>query len=328
MVRLENSQLSVAFLLWPGFPLLSLAGFCDALRLAADGVESNPSLRCSWSIIGLQGEQVQASCGISVAVQSPLPEPGQFDYIVVIGGPLSRLDDINAGYWHYLHSAAAADLPLVGLGTGSFVLARAGLLDDRVACVHSFHHEDYRRLFPQQRVISHTDYLIDGKRITCAGGIAVIELASQLIRIHCGPERAAKVIHQMTVNHGGPLLLGERRHVLGELSVQDVAIRHCIMLMEENLELPLSIATLADHVDLSSRQLARKFHEELGVAPQEFYRRMRLRYGRWLLLTTEKSITDIAYECGFADASHFIRGFKEAYGTSPARLRAHSVPSM
>jgi AraC-like DNA-binding protein len=48
---------------------------------------------------------------------------------------------------------------------------------------------------------------------------------------------------------------------------------------------------------------------------------MRLRYARWLLLNTEKRITVIAYECGFADSAHFIRGFKEVYGVTPGRLR-------
>lgn len=325
--RIPARQLTAAFLLWPGFPLLSLAVFCDALRHAAEDENHNRYLQCMWSIIGLEGEQVQSSCGISVAVQTPLPDPAQFDYIVVIGGELERLSEVNAHYSRYLHRAGKMNISLIGVGTGSFVLAHAGLLDDRMVCVHSFHHESYRRLFPQHRVISHKDYLIDGDRITCVGGMCVIDLVSRLIQLHCGPDRAAKVMHQMAANHGGRTMLGERRHALEELTVEDATIRHCIMLMEENLERPLSIATLAARASLSSRQLARKFHGELGASPQEFYRLMRLRFARWLLLSTEKNITDIAYECGFADASHFIRGFKQRYGTSPARLRAHYVPS-
>lgn len=320
--RRDGSELSVGFLLWPRFPMLSLAGFCDALRHAADVGDQSRPLRCSWNIIGLAHEQVQASCGISVSVQTTLPPPAQFDYIVVIGGLLPHLDQVDQRYWAYLKQAAEAGVPLVGMCTGSFILARAGLLDDRVACVHAFHFDDYRRMFPQLRVITHADYLIDGDRITCAGGVSVIELASQLIQLHCGPDRASKVIHQMTVSRRGGTPFVERRRALGYLTVDDVATRHCIMLMEENLEAPLSVATLAEQVGISVRQLGRKFQDELGIAPLEFYRLMRLRYARWLLLTTDKAITGIAYECGFADASHFIRGFKQVYGVSPARLRA------
>ncbi len=49
---------------------------------------------------------------------------------------------------------------------------------------------------------------------------------------------------------------------------------------------------------------------------------MRLRYARWLLLNTDKLITTIAYECGFADSAHFIRDVKEIYGMTPGKLRA------
>jgi transcriptional regulator GlxA family with amidase domain len=59
----------------------------------------------------------------------------------------------------------------------------------------------------------------------------------------------------------------------------------------------------------------------MRVSPKDFYRTMRLRYARWLLLNSEKRITVIAYECGFADSAHFIRGFKQAYGVTPGHLR-------
>lgn len=314
-------ELTIGFLLWPRFPLFSLAGFCDALRHAADVGDQSRPLRCSWKIIGLEHEQVSASCGIPVSVQAPLSAPEQFDYLVVIGGLLSHMDQVDKRYWSYLQQAAEAGVPMIGMCTGSFILAQAGLLDDRVACVHAFHFDDYRRMFPTLRVISNADYLIDGDRITCAGGVSVIELASQLIHLHCGPDRASKVIYQMTVSRHGGRPFVERRKALGYLTVDDVAIRHCVMLMEENLEAPLNIATLAELVGISVRQLGRKFQDELGIAPQEFYRLMRLRYARWLLLTTDKAITAIAYECGFADASHFIRGFKQVYGVPPAKLR-------
>lgn len=325
MERQSSRTLSVAFLLWPGFPLLSLAGFCDALKHAVDEAASKRALQCAWMIVGEQGEQVQASSGIAVAVQQSMGDPAAFDYIVVIGGPLSRLEEARASYWQYLQRAAHADVPLIALGSGSFILARAGLMDGYVACVHADHLKDYRTMFAHLRALSSSDYLIEGKRITCAGGVAVIELVSHLIQMHCGVERARKVMHRLAVNGSRRAFFSDWRRAVSEQSLRDVSIRQCVALMEENLEAPLSIAALASQVGLGPRQLARKFHEELGQPPQKFYRSIRLRFGRWLLLSTTKNITEIAYECGFADASHFIRGFRQAYGTSPARLRSHGA---
>jgi len=317
-----GAELSIGFLLWPKFPLLSLAGFCDALRHAADLGDQSRPLRCTWTIIGRHDEVIEASCGFAIPVQAEFPPPRQFDYIVAIGGLLPNLEQVDRRYWEYLQQVAAADVPLIGMCTGSFVLAHAGLMGDRVACVHAFHLEDYKNKFPALRVIANSDYLIDGKRITCAGGTSVIELASRLISLHCGADRASKVIHQMTVSRQGGTSFVERRKALGYLVVDDLLVRHAIVLMEENFEAPLSISMIAKMIGISVRQFERVFLEEMRMSPQEFYRVMRLRYARWLLLNSEKRVTVVAYECGFSDSAHFIRGFKEVYGVTPGKLRS------
>ncbi|MFC0402416.1 GlxA family transcriptional regulator [Paraburkholderia rhizosphaerae] len=317
-----GAELNVGFLLWPRFPLLSLAGLCDALRHAADLGDQSRPLRCTWKIVGASNEVVSSSCGVTVSIQAAFPDVTQFDYIVAIGGLLPYLNQVDPRYWDYLQQAADAGVALIGICTGSFVLARAGLMNDRVACVHSFHLEDYRKMFPALRVRSHADYLIDGNRITCAGGVSVIELATRLIGLHCGPDRASKVVHQMTVSRqSGPSFV-ERRRALGYLSVEDITVRHAIVLMEENLEAPLNISVIAKMSGTSVRNLERAFVAEVNTSPNEFYRRIRLRYARWMLLNTAKKVTAIAYECGFADSAHFIRVFKQAYGVTPGKLRA------
>jgi transcriptional regulator GlxA family with amidase domain len=322
-----GAELNVGIVLWPRFPLLSLGGLCDALRHAADRGDQSRPLRCVWTTLGVPGTAVESSCGIAVPVQSAFAEVESFDYIVVIGGLLPHLDRVDPRYWAFLRAASQAGVPLAGICTGSFVLARAGLMQDRVACVHSFHFDDYRGMFPELRVVTHADYLIDGDRITCAGGISVIELAARLIDMHCGPDRASKVIHQMTVSRNAGSSFIERRRALGYLSVADATVRHAALLMEENLEAPLNIAVIAKMVGTSTRHLERAFIAEMKVSPNEFYRRMRLRYARWMLVNTSRKITDIAYECGFADSAHFIRVFRESYGVTPGKLRASRTAS-
>jgi transcriptional regulator GlxA family with amidase domain len=58
-----------------------------------------------------------------------------------------------------------------------------------------------------------------------------------------------------------------------------------------------------------------------GPEPCDDYRTLRLKYGRWLLTTSATSVGEIAFGCGFADASHFIRHFQAQFGTAPGRLR-------
>src|ERR1700722_12023788 len=154
-----GAELNIGFLLWPTFPLLSLAGFCDALRHAADLGDQSRPLRCAWMLLGMADETVEASCGVAAPVNAVQGSPRQFDYLVVIGVLLPKLEQVDRRYWDYLREADAEGVPLIGMCTGSFVLAKAGLMSDRVACVHAFHLEDYKAMFPGLRVIANSDYL-------------------------------------------------------------------------------------------------------------------------------------------------------------------------
>jgi transcriptional regulator GlxA family with amidase domain len=318
--RDDAVELRIGILLWPRFPLLSLAGLCDALRHAADLGDQSRQVRCSWSVLGLPGTRITASSGVEIPVQEALQADKKFDYIAVIGGLLPFMGSVEPHYLDFLRQVDAAGTPLIGICTGTFALAGMGLMKDRLACIHPFHVDDWKRMFPKERFATNCDYVFDGKRISCAGGVSIIELATELIRTHCGPDRAAKVVHQMTVSQRSSSHIA-RRHALGYASADSDKLRQAIILMEKNLSIPLEIGVIARLVNSSSRQLERVFLAETGASPSEFYRNSRLKYGRWLLTTTDSTINDIAFECGFSDAAHFIRHFQQCYGVAPGRLR-------
>lgn len=315
-------ELSVGILLWPQFPLLSLSGFVEALRHAADTGDQSRQIRCRWKIIGLPGQVIQSSCGIEISSDTGLSENLRFDYVVVIGGLLSCLNTAPKAYWSFLQHSATDGIPLIGLCTGIFVLAQLGLMEGRVACVHSYHSEDWRRLFPRLRFTDTRDYYIDHDRITCAGGVSVIELAVHLIDRHCGPDRASKVVHQITVAKRGVGSYIDRRKALGYVSFTNRYLNEAVMIMEKYMSEPLDIGKIAEMVGTNKRQLERLFLSETATPPAQFYRQVRLRFGRWLLVSSAMTVSEIAYECGFSDAPHFIRSFQHFFGISPGKLRS------
>jgi len=319
--RASAVELRVGIVLWPGFPLLSLAGLCDGLRHAADLGDQSRQMRCTWEVVGHTGEAVKASCGIRVPVDRSLSQPGAYDYVAVIGGLLPQIADAPPHYAPFLAATAASGVPLIGICTGSFVLARLGLLNGHVPCIHPFHVPDWQALYPGAPFKSNAHFAVGHDRITCPGGISIVELAAELVRRHCGADRAAKVVHQMTVNVQGEATHVARHHALGYNSTDHEKLRQAVVLMEKNLVTPLEIAVIAKLVDSSSRQLERVFVAELGATPSEYYRSTRLKYARWLLTTTDLPVVTIAYESGFSDASHFIRHFQQLYGMAPGRLR-------
>ena len=314
-------ELRIGIFLWPRFPLLSLAGLCDALRHAADLGDQSRQLRCTWAILSTQGEPVTSSCEVNVPTTMADSTVADYDYVAVIGGLLPYLKAPHASALQFLRTMVKKKTPLIGICTGSFVLAQHGFMEGRVACVHPYHVDDWKAAFPGLAYTTNSDYVFDGDRVTCAGGISIIELATELIRMHCGPDRAAKVVHQMTVTQKSAISHLTRRRALGYASSDSDKLKQAIVLMEKNITTPLEISVIAKIIHSSSRQLERVFMAETNTSPSEFYRNSRLKYGRWILSTTDSPISTIAYECGFSDASHFIRHFQQLYGVSPGRLR-------
>lgn len=80
----------------------------------------------------------------------------------------------------------------------------------------------------------------------------------------------------------------------------------------------IDIPALAEHCCLSIRQFERKFKEYSGFSPKLYSRITRFQSAAEQYGTTEKTLTEIAYQCGYYDQSHFINDFKEFSGCNPS----------
>lgn len=322
-------ELNVALVLGPRFPLLSLAGFLDALRHASDRGDRSRKLRCAWSILGMRpGAMVRSSCGVEVKADESFTDPQRFDYVGVIGGLLCDAEQINPEILTYLHEVAAAGVPLIGICTGTFVLAKEGLLHERRAAIHPYHFEDFKKQFPDVRAVSNTDFVDDGDRLSCPGGISIISLATHLIARHCGQDRAIKTVHQMTLPNKAAVTKVPLFQAIGYTRVSDPRLQRAVFLMEGNLPKTTSPEWLAEQVNISRRQLARLFQHEFGQSVASCMRSARMRYAKWLLQNSSETITEIALLTGFSDCAHFVRQFRDEFAISPGRFRTRSRRSV
>ena len=89
----------------------------------------------------------------------------------------------------------------------------------------------------------------------------------------------------------------------------------------EHLEQAPSQEDLAKHVHVTPRTLHRHFVKELGRTPTEEMLYARIETAKRLLVTTERSLVDIALSCGYSSQSAFNRHFKKETGTSPGEWR-------
>jgi transcriptional regulator GlxA family with amidase domain len=272
---------------------------------------------------------------VAITPWEPFRDPGDFDYVVV-GGLLRRRDGKGNGSGaqyrpasavaDYLRSAAAKKRVLIGLGTGTFILARAGVMDGYRSCVSWYHLNDFRAEFPKLTAVADRLYLVDRERITCAGGVGVVDLAARLIEQHCGRSAALKSL-RMILADAPRLSASPQPDPVIDRPIGDARVRQAILAIEQNLGNPLSLAALASEVGVSARQLARSFNLETGMSVMAFSRDLRLKYAQWLLGHSEWTIAAIAQECGFADSSHFGRLFRRHIGLSPSSVRRVAASS-
>lgn len=315
-----RSTFSVGIVALPNFTMLAFAAFVDTLRLAADEGDRSRPINCRWTVVSATQAPVQSSCGTRITPTELLGDPARFDYVVVVGGLLHKGPLADATTLAWLQRAARAGVTLVGLCVGSFVLASAGLMRGRRCCISAYHAHDFARQFPEVTPVTDQWFLPDGDRITCPGGVAAADLAAYLVARHCGPAWARKGLQLAMIAEERPPSHPQPLSIVAT-PIENTRLQKAVALIEQRLSRPPSLEELADRAHLSTRQLQRLFQREMQCSPHEFSRRVRLRYARWLLRRTDRTVAEIGESCGFRDSAHFCRQFRVFFGISPMQSR-------
>ena len=315
-----NAIPSVGVLPMPNFTLTAFSSLVDVLRLAADEGDRSRPLRFRWQVITPGRSPVKASCGVEFQAWEALGDPSRFDYIVVCGGLLRRRHNEDEQIEAFLRQAGEAGVTVVGLCTGSFMMAQAGLLRRRKACVSWYHLAEFRAEFPDVEVTATDLFVIDGKRVTCAGGTGAADVGAWIVEQHAGAAVARKALNILLIDERRPSTAPQPQPPVAGGIIDD-RLRKAVLLIEERQDRAMPVSELARATGVSRRQLERLFKEETGVSPAAFGAQMRLRYADWLLATSQKSVTEIALTCGFSDAAHFSRRYKAFFGRLASQAR-------
>jgi transcriptional regulator GlxA family with amidase domain len=315
-----DQPLRVAIVPTPGFTLMPLACFVDFLRLAGDESDYSRKIYCTWEVLSHDMEPVYSSCGIAIHPHKSFGRPQDYDYIVVHGGILHGDTSPSEALYQFILAAAEANVTIVGSCSGSFVLAEVGLLSGRRCAVHFALANTLRIHFPDVIPVTDAPVVSDGRVITSPGGLAAMSLAKFIVADACGDSRAHKSLHYLLGDDAF-----EKANIAGHLEVglqcTDRRVANAIGLMRQKMYELCPISEIADTVGTSERELSRLFKKHLEASPARYWREMRLRAARWMLLNSDRSIAQVAYECGFADSAHFVHWFKRIYNATPAKLR-------
>lgn len=312
----DDPPKTFGFFLHPHFSMLGFTSAVEPLRSANRLVGQK---LYDWKIISRDGNPVPSSSGIEVVPHGGIEDFQILPIVLVVAGLSAQLiNDKKVFAW--LRRLARLGSQVGALSTGSYTLAKAGLLDGHRCTIHWENLTGFQEDYPEIEVTGEI-FEIDRNRLTCSGGTASLDLILSLMAMDYGRELATQVAEQFIHERIRDRHDQQRMSLRSRLGISHPRLIKVIELMEDNLEEPLARSELAKRTGLSTRQLERLFRKYLGRTPTRYYQELRLLRARTLLSQTSLSILDVALACGFVSASHFSKCYREFYARTPREER-------
>ena len=322
MIGNGKTTAHLGFYLVPNFSLLPFSSAIEPLRMA--NMLSGRELY-SWQLVSSDGLAVRSSAGIEMPVSLAAGTRERFDAVIVCGGMQIHTIDDEAGM-AWLRQLDKVGVLLGAVCTGSYLLARAELLDGHRCTIHWENMASAREQYPEL-VISPELFEMDASRYTCAGGTAPLDMMLCEIRDTHGTALATRISEQFMCERIRDHNDRQRVPLTQRIGASQPKLAEAVSLMEANIEEPMTLDELSHHVGLSRRQLERLFQRYLHCVPTRYYLELRLERARQLLLQTSMPIVDVALACGFVSAPHFSKCYRDLFLIPPRdeRRRAAGV---
>ncbi|TDW15379.1 GlxA family transcriptional regulator [Kribbella kalugense] len=260
---------------------------------------------------------VRTTEGFDLVVTSGLRALDRADTVVVPGWlPINR--EPTQSVLRALTRAHRRGARLVSICSGAYLLAATGLLDGRRAATHWRYADELQHRFPAVQVDPDVLYIDHGDVATSGGSGTGIDLCLQLVRRDCGAAHAARVARQMVMP---PHREGGQTQYRTETPQSPQSLGVVLDWATDHLAEPITIDDLAARVNVSPRTLARRFEEQLGLAPGQWLLTQRIARTRVLLEETDLPVETIATRVGLSSATNLRRRFRAALHTTPSAYR-------
>lgn len=308
----------VAFVLLEHFSMMAFTSAVDAL-VTANLLNRSELYRC-WTF-SVDGGAVVSDLGIQITVDAPLEAlvPEELDQLILCGGFRTHLVVPPLLLARLREAARKPGLILGGLWNGSYLLARAGLLDGYACTVHPENRAGLEESCPRVGLLP-SPYVIDRDRASCAGASSALGMMLALLRREQGEELVRGIEELLSCDRVGE---APERPMLALVAspLLPPSLQAVLELMKSNIEEPLALDELARYVGRSRRQIDRLFQRHMGTTPSRYYLELRITHARRLLMQTNQPITSVAVACGFACATHFSHCYRDFFGVSPRQAR-------
>ncbi|MGE2735173.1 GlxA family transcriptional regulator [Mycolicibacterium vaccae] len=312
----EQQRRRIAMLVFDGSRTLDVTGPLEAFDVArALGRDYSVSLHCCG-----ESSVVRCSSGLSLAA-TPAAELGPIaDTLVIVGGDSLVTAGVPQHLRPLIQTLAGGARRVAAIGTGSFALASAGLLDGRRATTHWRHLDAFAAQHPAAILDRQSVYTRDGDTWTSAGAAGAVDLALALIAEDNGTDLAHEISRDM-------VLLSRRLDGHPQISAaartprpKHAGLERLMATVSADPAGHYELETVAAQIGMSPRHLARLFKAQVGVTLRQYVYEVRLENAVGLVLAGE-SFHAAAQRSGLRYGAR-IRDHLQAHRVLPVPIAA------
>jgi transcriptional regulator GlxA family with amidase domain len=316
----------IAFVAFDGMEIIDLTGPMDVFAYADQGLRLmglTQEAVYPTQVLAKQPGPVLTGCGLRILADGAYGEiRDDIDTLIILGTPNVKALFADPSLQEWVHAMSTRVRWLVAICTGTFLLAKIGLLNGRGATTHWAYCDRLVSDYPQVSVERDRIFLRDGPISTSGGVTAGIDLALSLVEEDWGQEHALWVARFMVMFMKRPGGQSQFSGYLISESTKNTDLRQLQRWIMDHPSEDLSVESLAARVAMSARNFARVFQAETGMTPAKFVEKARVDAARHLMGVTDDRIEQVAVTAGFGDSERMRRAFIRHLGISPHDYRS------
>ena len=299
---------------------LDLFSFTGITWERFNGLPVKPKFRTQ--VATLHGADFVCTNKIEMKANIAIEDVSSTDILLVptIGANVNDVVERSFPLIHHLQRLFSTGCDVVSNCSGAFLLAEAGLLNNRRATTHWGYAESFKTRYPDVALDTKALITQDNNLYCAGGGLAFHDISLLLIERYCGRDVANQVAKAHVINriigsqHTYANLHSFKAHRIESLS----AVQNHI---ESNFKGSLEIKKLADIGGVTPRTLHRLFNKFVGLSPRQYIQIVRIENAKRILEQQSISTQRLPEQVGYGDNASFTRLFKKLTGITPVQYQ-------
>jgi transcriptional regulator GlxA family with amidase domain len=266
---------------------------------------------------------------LTMHVDKLLDNVGKTDLIIIpaIGGDIQHALDSNRVLYPWIVDRYKEGAEVASLCIGAFLLAETGLVNGLTCSTHWLFANEFRHRYPEVTLVDQR-VVTDHNGIYSSGGAnSHWNLLMYLVEKHVGREMAITAskffVLDTDLQSQLPFAMfkGQKNH-------DDGMIHKAQEYIEDHYADRLTVTALADRFSAGRRTFERRFKSATSNTVVEYIQRVKIEAAKGMLEKARKTVAEVMYDVGYADAKAFRDLFKRITGLTPLEYRGKFVRSV